>query len=174
MKPPIVMKLSGVGECQSKEWLRIDSHNIETNIRLLDINIAVCDISSSYWTLMICRKYKVTTIGLWDTLTLLYCFSIARYPNVKRSRKKYPRSYQNMREGIGEVQVTSREWKEVLGSSQFLPSWLFVEELRERGVFVSRLPVTVTQEKLDGVLEGFFNCRVVEVVMCKVSCSIEL
>eukprot|EP00800_Vazella_pourtalesii_P016137 TRINITY_DN4537_c0_g1_i4.p1 TRINITY_DN4537_c0_g1~~TRINITY_DN4537_c0_g1_i4.p1 ORF type:complete len:153 (+),score=29.77 TRINITY_DN4537_c0_g1_i4:496-954(+) len=152
MKPPIVMKLSGVGECQSKEWLRIDSHNIETNI----------------------RKYKVTTIGLWDTLTLLYCFSIARYPNVKRSRKKYPRSYQNMREGIGEVQVTSREWKEVLGSSQFLPSWLFVEELRERGVFVSRLPVTVTQEKLDGVLEGFFNCRVVEVVMCKVSCSIEL
>ena len=121
---------------------------------------------------MICRKYKATTIGLWDALTLLYCFSIARYPNVKRSRKKYPQSYQNMREGIGEVQVTSGEWREMLGSSQFLPSWLFVEEHRERGVLVSCLSVTVTQEKLDGVLEGHVDCRVVEVVMCKVSCDL--
>ena len=112
----------------------------------------------------------MTSIGLWEALTLLYCFSVARYPDVKRSRKKYPQSYQNMREGIGEVRVTSGEWKEVLGSSQFLPSWLFVEGHRERGVFISRLPVAVTQEKLDGVLEGHVDCRVVEVVMCKVGC----
>ena len=36
VKPSVVMKLSGVGECQSIGWLEIDSHNIETNIRLLD------------------------------------------------------------------------------------------------------------------------------------------
>ncbi|KAI6657963.1 Serine-rich adhesin for platelets-like [Oopsacas minuta] len=145
MKPLVVMKMYGVGEYQNQNWEKIDSLNIETNI----------------------RKYKATTLGLWECITLIYCFNISRNPRIQRSRKKYTQAYQSMREGIGEIQLTSGEWKEVIGSSESVPSWLFIEEYREKGVYVSCLHVTATQEKLAVIFEVQADCRVVEVVMCK-------
>ena len=69
---------------------------------------------------------------------------------------------------MGELQATKEEWRLILGSSHLLPSWLFVEEIRERGVFLSGLPVGLTLERLEGVLETHVNCRVVEVLLCEV------
>ena len=79
-------------------------------------------------------------------------------------------SYQNLREGMGELQLTDEEWRLILGSSPLLPSWLYTEEHRERGVFLSSLPIAVTQERLEGILEADADCRIVEVVLCKVMC----
>ena len=106
---------------------------------------------------------------MWEALTLLYSFKLAFTPRYKRYIREYERGYQHMCEGVGEVGLSSEEWKEIIGSSTHVPSWLLVECHRERGVFVCGLSVAVTQDRLAGILEAEANCQVVEVVMCKVS-----
>ena len=64
--------------------------------------------------------------------------------------------------------MSQSDWDRVISADKDAPAWLQLSSKRERAVYVSNLPLSVTAEKLEGQLDSEAECNVVEVYLLKV------
>lgn len=66
------------------------------------------------------------------------------------------------------VQMSQRDWNLVISADKDAPAWLQLGSQRESAIYVSNLPLSVTAEKLEGLLDSEAECNVKEVYLLKV------
>lgn len=64
--------------------------------------------------------------------------------------------------------MSQRDWNLVISADKDAPAWLQLASQRECAVYVSNLPLSVTAEKLEGLLDNDAECNVKEVYLLKV------
>ena len=70
--------------------------------------------------------------------------------------------------------MSHRDWNLVISADKDAPAWLQLASQRESAIYVSNLPLSVTAEKLEGLLDSEAECNVKEVYLLKVCQSISL
>ena len=66
------------------------------------------------------------------------------------------------------AQMSQRDWNLVISADKDAPAWLQLPSERESAIYVSNLPLSVTAEKLEGLLDSEAECNVKEVYLLKV------
>ncbi|CAH1788691.1 unnamed protein product [Owenia fusiformis] len=67
----------------------------------------------------------------------------------------------------GECLLTEEEWNSIVGMDKRAPTWLQLCEHRDRAVYLSSLPASVTTQKLEGMLEMEADCSINEICLMK-------
>lgn len=70
--------------------------------------------------------------------------------------------------GNTRAQMSQRDWNLVISADKDVPAWLQLGSQRESAIYVSNLPLSVTAEKLEGLLDSEAECNVKEVYLLKV------
>jgi len=69
---------------------------------------------------------------------------------------------------LDSTEMSQRDWNLVISADKDAPAWLQLASQRECAVYVSNLPLSVTAEKLEGLLDNDADCNVKEVYLLKV------
>ena len=69
---------------------------------------------------------------------------------------------------IARAKISQRDWNLVISADKDAPAWLQLASQRESAIYVSNLPLSVTAEKLEGLLDSEAECNVKEVYLLKV------
>jgi len=69
--------------------------------------------------------------------------------------------------GNTRAQMSQRDWNLVISADKDAPAWLQLGSQRESAIYVSNLPLSVTAEKLEGLLDSEAECNVKEVYLLK-------
>ena len=72
------------------------------------------------------------------------------------------------------AQMSQRDWNLVISADKDAPAWLQLPPERESAIYVSNLPLSVTAEKLEGLLDSEAECNVKEVYLLKVCGGCEI
>ena len=78
------------------------------------------------------------------------------------------------RSGNARAQMSQRDWNLVISADKDAPAWLQLPSERESAIYVSNLPLSVTAEKLEGLLDSEAECNVMEVYLLKVCGGCEI
>ncbi|KAK2151612.1 hypothetical protein LSH36_357g02082 [Paralvinella palmiformis] len=63
--------------------------------------------------------------------------------------------------------MSAAEWNNIVSADKDAPSWLQLSEHRDRAIYMSGLPGSVSVQKMEGFLEMEADCEVEDIYLCK-------